>query len=219
MKQIDRIKVILADDHEIFRDGFKIMVQKSQHIELIAEASNGLELLKLVRSFEPDIVVTDIKMPELNGIEATKQLKKEFPALGIIALSMFGEEDLIVDMLEAGARGYLIKNAQKDEIISAIESVYEGETYYCRHTTNKLSQMIAQSNYNPHQKKSKPDFTEKELTIIKLICQEHSSSEIGEKMKLSSRTIEGYREKILEKIEARNTAGIVVYALKHKLYE
>ena len=213
------IDIILADDHEIFRDGFSVMLNKFPEVKLVGEAADGEELVKLVRSLKPEVVVTDIKMPKMDGIEATKQLKKEFPHIGIIALSMFDEEDLIVDMLEAGAKGYLLKNAHKDEIISAVKSVHRDEPYYCRETTHKLAQMIAKSTFNPYKKIVKPEFSDKEVAIIKLICDECSNKEIGDQLSLSKRTVEGYRERILEKINAKNSVGIVVYAIKNKIFE
>jgi DNA-binding NarL/FixJ family response regulator len=212
------INIILADDHEIFRDGFRVMISKIQEMNLIGEAQNGKELIKLTKKLNPDIIITDIKMPVMDGIEATKQLKTEQPKVGIIALSMFNEEHLIVDMLEAGAKGYLLKNANKEEIIAAVKAVYNDQPYYCKDTTKKLAQMIAHSNFNPYKKTTKPSFSEKEITIIKLICEEYSNKEIAEQLNLSRRTVEHYRERILEKVEAKNTAGIVVYAIKNKLY-
>lgn len=213
------IDIILADDHEIFRDGFAVMLKKIPEITLVGEASNGEELIRQVRALKPDVIVTDIRMPKMDGIEATRQLKKEFPHIGIIALSMFDEEDLIVDMLEAGARGYLLKNAHKEEIISAVKSVYKDEAYYCRETTHKLAQMIANSTFNPYRKTVRPEFTEREIAIMKLICKEYSNKQIGDELFLSKRTVEGYRKKILEKISAKNSAGIVVYAIKNKIFE
>ena len=213
------IDIILADDHEIFRDGFAVMLNKIPEINLIGEAANGDELIKLARELKPDVIVTDIKMPVMDGIEATKQIKKEFPGLGIIALSMFDEEELIVDMLEAGAKGYLLKNAYKEEIIAAVKSVNKDEPYYCRNTTNKLAQMIARSNFNPYKTVTRPEFSERETAIIRLICREFSNKEIAEELSLSKRTVEGYRENILQKIDAKNSVGIVVYAIKHKIFE
>jgi DNA-binding NarL/FixJ family response regulator len=212
------INLILADDHEIFRDGVSAMINKVPEINLVAEAANGEELVKLAKKFKPDVIITDIKMPVMNGIEATKLLKAEMPDIGIIALSMFNEEDLIVDMLEAGANGYLLKNAHRDEIVAAVQDVFKGEPYYCRDTTNKLAHMIANSKFNPNKKIEKPVFSANELAIIKMICEENSNKEMAEQLKLSKRTIESYREKILDKIDAKNTAGVVVYALKHRLY-
>ncbi len=212
------IEVIIADDHEMFRDGFRFMLNKIPDIKLIGEAGNGIELLALSRELMPDVIITDIRMPGMNGIEATKQLIKEFPDMGIISFSMFDEDNLIIDMLEAGAKGYLTKNAEKEEIDAAIRAVYKDNPYYCRNTSEKLTQMIAKSTYNPYKKKLKPEFTEREITIIKLICQQFSNTEIGVRLNLSKRTVEGYREKILEKISARNSVGIVIYALKNNIY-
>ena len=213
------IRVVLADDHEIFRDGFRVMLKKQTGVELIGEAGDGEELIKQVEELQPDVVITDIKMPKLDGIKATKILTKQFPHIGIIALSMFDEENLIIDMLEAGAKGYLLKNAHKDEIIAAVESVYRNQTYYCNHTSRKLTKMIAESSFNPHRRHVQPDFSERELSVIRFICQELSNREIALQLKLSVRTIEGYRERIQEKISARNAAGIVVYAIKNRIYQ
>jgi DNA-binding NarL/FixJ family response regulator len=212
------IRIILADDHEIFRDGFRVMLRKQPSIILEGEAANGEELVKLAHELNPDVIITDIKMPKLDGIKATKQLMSELPHIGVIALSMFDEENLIVDMLEAGAKGYLLKNAHKNEIIAAVEAVAKDQTYFCEHTSQKLTKLLATSNYNPY-KKIKPQFTENELAVMRLICEELSNKEIAEALHLSVRTIEGYRDRIQDKIQSRNTAGIVVYAIKHKIYQ
>lgn len=213
------INIVLADDHEIYRDGFKVMMNKIPSVKIVGEASDGLELIEQVKKLKPDVVVTDIKMPKMDGIEATRRLTAEFPYLGIIALSMYNEESLIVDMLEAGAKGYLIKNTHKNEVVEAVSAAFKGESYYCRETTQKLAQMIAGSKYNPYKKLAKPEFSDKEITVMKLICQECSNQEIANQMILSKRTVEGYREKILEKINAKNSVGIVIYAIRHNIYK
>jgi len=213
------IRIILADDHEIFRDGFKAMLKKQPSVELIGEAANGEELVELTRRLKPDVVVTDIKMPRMDGLQATKILSKEFPEIGIVALSMIDEETLIVDMMEAGAKGYLLKNAHKTEIIEAIKAVNEGSIYYCDGATAKLIKMIAKSDKIPFIKKvSKPDLSQKEIDVILLICQEKTNKEIADHLNLSIRTIEGYRDRIFEKVGAKNSAGVVVYAIRNKIY-
>ena len=220
MKATNPIKIILADDHEIFRDGFKAMLRKQPSVELVGEAADGEELVELTRQKQPDVVVTDVKMPRMDGLQATKIISKEFPDIGIIALSMIDEENLIIDMMEAGARGYLLKNAHKNEIIDAIKAVYSGNIYYCDSASAKLTRMIANSDRISFNKKApRPELSQKEVDVIQLICEEMTNKEIADKLNLSTRTIEGYRDRIQEKINAKNSAGIVVYAIKHRIYK
>jgi len=219
MMKTKQIKIILADDHEIFRDGFKSMLRKQPSIEMIGEAANGDELVKLTRQLLPDVVVTDIKMPKMDGLEAAKIIAREFPRIGIIALSMIDEETLIIDMLEAGAKGYLLKNAHKTEIIEAIKAVKDHHVYYCDGTSAKLTKMIAKSDKIPFNRKApKPELSQKEIDVIQLVCEEMTNKEIADRLNLSIRTIEGYRDRILEKIGAKNSAGIVVFAIRNKIY-
>lgn len=211
------IRLVIADDHEIFRDGLALMLSKQQDIELIGQAGNGKQLISLVNELQPDVVMTDVKMPVMDGIEATRSLIAENPDLHLIALSMFDEENLIVDMLEAGAKGYLLKNADKQEILDAIHSVYQGKPYYCHHTTSKLASLISKSKFNPYKKRDPLVFTDREKEIIRLICQQLTAQEIADKVFLSKRTVEGHRTRILEKMNVKNTAGVVIYALRHRL--
>jgi DNA-binding NarL/FixJ family response regulator len=132
MQTYGHIKVIIADDHEIFRDGLRLMLQKQPEIDLLAEAEDGKELIEHIKLLKPDVVITDIKMPRMDGAAAAKHIAEHYPTIGIIALTMFDEDDLIVDMLEAGAKGYLLKNADKHEMVEAIKSVYNNEPYYCK---------------------------------------------------------------------------------------
>lgn len=213
------IRILLADDHEIFRDGFKVMLRKQTEIELIGEASNGKELVETTERLQPDVVITDIKMPVMDGIEATRIISRSNPEIGIIAFSMFDEESLVVDMLEAGARGYLLKNAHKSEIIEAIKMVNDHHNYYCSTTSSKLAKLIARSSFDPFKKHKPVEFNEREIAVMCMICEEKTNKEIADKLHLSTRTIEGYRDRIQEKINARNSAGIVVYAIKHRIYK
>lgn len=215
METNGNIRIIIADDHEIFRDGFKLMLTKQKDITLLGEAENGRELIKMTKELMPDVVITDIKMPIMDGIEATIKISGLFPDMGIIGLSMFDEDDLIVDMLEAGAKGFLIKNANKAQIIEAIKTVYNNNPYYCKTTSNKLAQMIAVSRFNPYKKIQKIAFTEREVEIIIMISQEMTNKEIGDKLFLSVRTIDGHRLNILEKMNVKNTAGLIIYAIKN----
>jgi DNA-binding NarL/FixJ family response regulator len=212
------IKVVIADDHEIFRDGLKLMLQKQPDIVVAAEAGDGKQLIEQVKKNLPDVIITDVKMPNLDGVAATKYLVEHYPTIGIIALTMFDEEDLIVDMLEAGAMGYLLKNADKTEIIEAVHSVANYEPHYCRLTSQRLASMVAKSKFNLNVKKEKPVFDEREQAIIRYICEGLTNKEIGERLFLSVRTVEGIRLKILEKMHVKNIAGIIVYAIREQLY-
>jgi two-component system response regulator NreC len=211
------IRLIIADDHEIFRDGLALMLSKQESVTLVGQASDGHELLQLVDETKPDMVLTDIKMPRLDGISGAKILLQRYPQLKIIALSMFEEEGLIVEMLEAGARGYLLKNADKKEILEAIMTVNEGNIFYCKHTTAHLASLIVKSKFDSRLKGHSNLFTDREKDIIRLICRQHTAQEIGNLLFLSKRTVEGYRTRILEKMDVKNTAGVVIYALKHSI--
>jgi DNA-binding NarL/FixJ family response regulator len=212
------IHVIIADDHEIFRDGLRMMLQKQPGISLLAEAEDGRELIEHIKRLQPDVVITDIKMPRMDGVAAARHIAEHYPTIGVIALSMFDEDDLIIDMLEAGAKGYLLKNADKNEMTDAIKAVYKDEPYYCKHTSQKLAQMVARSKFNPYRHQVRPVFTDREKEIIIYICDGLTNKEIAAKVFLSVRTVEGLRMKMLEKMNARNTAGIIIYAIKNDLY-
>lgn len=212
------IKVVIADDHEIFRDGLKLMIESAKNIQLIGEAANGIELVNLVEQSNPDIVVTDIKMPQMDGVEATKLIREQYPHIEVIALSMFDDEQLILEILEAGAIGYLLKNSDKTEMIDAINMAYKHQSYYCKQTSAKLAKLIAYSKQVNQKKQKESEFSEREKEIIKLICAEYTNKEIGEKLFLSTRTVEGYRMKILEKMDAKNIVGIVIEAIRLGIY-
>lgn len=212
------IRVVIGDDHELLREGFHTMLAKSSHIMLVGEASDGKELLDVCRNLRPDVVITDIKMPVMDGVQATRILLAEMPTLGIIAFSMFDEENLIIDMLEAGAQGYLLKNSSKMEILEAIRSVRDGKPYYCSETSARMASMIARSRHKLLGETARPEFTEKELEVIQMICREMASKEIAAELKLSLRTVEGIRHRIQEKMGVRNAAGIVVYAIRKGLF-
>ena len=213
------IRVTVFEDNKLVRESFEAILNGTDGFICTGSFSSCNNLIHDVQRSRPDVILMDIEMNGLNGIEATKILTEKFPQIGIIALSMFEDENLIVEMLEAGAKGYLMKNAHKHEIIAAINAVYNQESYFCNHTTMKLAKLIGKSRFNPFKEPIKPGFTEKEREMIKLICQEFSNKEIATTLHQSPRTIEGYREKILEKTKAKNTAGIVIYAIKNGIYK
>jgi DNA-binding NarL/FixJ family response regulator len=211
----EKIRVIIADDHDIYRDGLKLLLNSGE-IEVVGEASNGIQLLDEARKHKPDVVLTDLMMPVSTGIEAIKELKKEnFER--IIALSFFDSDTLIVEALESGAMGYLHKNVQKEEIVEAIKDVYNFRSYYSKATDMRLARSIIKSRYNPYLNKSVPFFTLQEIEIIRLICEEKSSPEIGKILNMGTRTVEGHRAKIVKKMNFLTTVCIAIYAIKNKL--
>lgn len=216
---MEQIKIVIADDHQIFREGFKLLLKPIKEIVIVGEAENGRQLFEVVRLQQPDIVFTDLQMPDINGVAACRRIKKSFPDIHVIALTTYNDDHFIVDILEAGASGYILKNTNKSELKQAIETVRNGEMYYSSATSKKLARMVAESKFNPNRLRASAHFTERELVIMKLICEEFTNKEIAAKLNLSMRTVESHREKIQEKTGSKNTAGIVVYCIRHCLFE
>lgn len=212
------IRVAIADDHHIFRDGLAFLLNKEPLVELVGEAPDGRRLVQIVRDLNPDIILTDLRMPEMDGIAAIKSIIGKNKDAKIIALSTFDSDTMVIEALEAGAMGYIVKNADRGEIMEAIRMVYTGSPYYCKTTSNRLIRLIAKSEFNPYKKTGVKLFSDKEKEVIRMICEEKTSKEIAEKLFLSVRTVEGQRVKILEKMNVKTTAGIAIYAIKNGLY-
>lgn len=209
-----QIKVLIADDHALFLDGLKLLIETDPGLKVVAEAENGKELLSKVESMEPDVVVTDIMMPGVNGIEAIKIINQS-GGTPCIALSTFDDESLIMDAIDAGAMGYMLKNAQKGEIIEGIKTVNKYQPYYCRAIETKIVKIISKRK-TPEIQSTR--FTERELMVIRLISKEVSSEEIARKIFVSKRTVDGIRAKLLEKMNVKSSIGVLHYALTHKLF-
>jgi two-component system response regulator NreC len=211
------IQLIIADDHDVYRDGLRQLLQ-GERFEIVDEAANGKQLVDLCALHKPDIVLADIMMPIMDGIEATSIICRDMPSTRVIALSMSNEENMVVDMLRAGALGYLVKNAQKSEIIEAIYTVYQNKPFYCKATSIKLARRIGRLRNDPALE-NRIFFSQKELEIIRRICEEKTSRQIADELYLSARTVEEYRTRIKEKMQVRSTPGIVIYAIEHDLYK
>ena len=212
------IKLALADDQVLFRRGMAMLLRDMSDVEVVFECSNGEELLTGLQGNAIDIVLLDLEMPVLNGIETMKRMREEFPQVKVIVLSMHSEEKYIVHLMELGANGYVLKTAEPDEIENAVRSVATSGYHFSEMVSRVMLQGLVKKE------KIKPTFrdvdplTERELDVLRLICQELTTTEIAGKLFLSPRTVEGYRNNILQKIGARNTAGIVVYAMSKGIY-
>ena len=214
----EKISVVIADDHPAYLEGLKMMLKREKKIDLIGEAGDGLQLLALLTQIQPDVIVLDVHMPNMGGIEAIHQIAHLYPYIRMLALTMDSFDYMVVDVLEAGALGYLLKNAGKDEILEAIETVYEHHPYYSRTISAETIKRISASGFNPH-KNNKLVLSETEKQIIHFICRELTSKEIASELRLSLHTVESYRKDISRKIGAKSMAGVVIFAIKMGIYK
>jgi DNA-binding NarL/FixJ family response regulator len=212
-----KITIAFADDHEIFRDGLLMLLNSFDNIQVLAAVKNGKDLIRFVEQYQPNVVLTDINMPEMDGIQATKFIRSHFPETKVVALTMYDEEQQIIEMMESGAIGYLVKDASKEEMFDAILAAHNNVNYYCKHTTSKIAKLLTQKATQNAQNIKREMFKEVELEIIKHICNGLTSKEIGALIHLSYRTVEGYRVKIQEKMDVSNTAGIIRFAITNKI--
>ncbi len=211
-------KVIIVDDHEIFLKGLKLQVEEIDDVSVVASASSGEEFLQIIETTECDMVFMDIKMPGINGIETTKLALERNPNLRIVALSMFGDSEYLQSILDAGARGFLLKNVNKDELEKAIKNVCEGNNYFSDEMLKLLtSQFVNKSSTSETVEVA--NLTNRELEVLQFICKGYTNVEIARKLFLSQRTIDGHRAKIISKTDTKNTVSLVIYAVKHKLFE
>ena len=212
------IRLVIADDHSIFRNALKTFLpQENSSIQIVGEATNGEELLREVERKKPDIVLTDVQMPLLSGTDASRIINRKFSLISIIAFTMFSDADTIYNMFESGAKGYVTKTAGIGEVAEAINTVYLGEMYYCNSSSSSLIKRIGPSKFNHYKKNNSLHFTEREMQLIKLICLQLTTKEIADKMKISTRTVEEYNHNIKEKIDAKNSVGVALYALRNNL--
>ena len=214
------IKIAIADDQKLFRKGITALIKSFEHMEVVFEAENGLELLSLCENFEntPDIILLDLSMPEMNGLDALKVLKEKYPLISIIILTSHELESFILATIQAGANGYLAKNAEPEEVEKAIREVYKNDFYFTLPMLEIMRKGLVKKT-NLIKLNEQDHLTNREKEVLSLICEQLNSSEIAEKLFLSARTVEGHRNNLLLKTKSRNTAGLVLYALKHKLFD
>ncbi len=212
---MNNLKIYIVDDHSLFREGLHFLLSNSEFISEIKEATNGREFMENVEAFNPDLVLMDIDMPELNGIDATKEALKRFPELKIVALSMYSDENYYTEMIEAGAKGFLLKNSKFDDVQNAILEVCEGRNYF---SPEILASIVSNLNRKTKQPGNE-ELTKREIEIVLNICQGLSNQEIADQLYISKRTVDKHRENILLKTQSKNTAELVVYAIKNGYFE
>ena len=210
------IKILLADDHKIVRDGIKLMLEPHVGIDIEAEASNGKDVLEALKTTVIDLIIMDINMPEMDGIEATRNVKENYPEVKVLALTMSNDDLHIRQMIQAGASGYIMKSAGRSELKEAVNAIMNGKHYFSDEATNSIMMDLVKgkgksSSHEP------VHITDRELEILELIVKEYTNQEIGEKLFISPRTVDAHRRNLLQKTGARNTAGLVKFAFQHNI--
>lgn len=209
-------KVVIVDDHTLFRNGLRILLNTLEDYQVVGEAANGKLFLDLLEQSVPDLVLLDINMPVMDGIEAATIAQKLYPGLKIITLSMYGEEDYYYKMVNAGVKGFVLKNSDIKEVKTALDVVYDGGSFFSSELLQNLVNSLKSSSKS---KEFHAELSEREMEILVLICQGLSNQEIGDKLFISKRTVDKHRANILEKSESKNTAQLVVYAIKNRFVE
>ncbi len=208
------MRVFIVDDHEIFRNGLKMVIQKMGYAKVVAEATDGADFIRQLDTTKTDIVLMDIEMPVMNGIEATKKAIAKYPDLKIIALTMFKEDAYIQSMIEAGVKGFLIKNIRKDILDRALQAVYNGKTYYSEELWDYFTKAVFGQDKDPVDKLS---LTKREIEVLELLAEGLNNKEIADRLFVSERTIVGHKSNLMAKTNTKNTIGLLAYAIKNKL--
>tara|TARA_R110001632_G_scaffold19898_15_gene59897 strand:- start:5001 stop:5684 length:684 start_codon:yes stop_codon:yes gene_type:complete len=218
----EKIRIAIADDEELFRKGMKFLLEKTDGFEVLIEAENGQELIDLLKTSEkiPSIILMDLKMPVLNGVETTKIIHKQFPDIKIIALTSYSGKSFIVNMIDVGASSYLTKNTSPKDVIYTIKEVHDKGFYY----DEDVMKMIHENLLSSSGKRIKSDLdknllSKREIEVLELICSECTTSEIADKLFISPRTVDGHRNNLLLKTGTKNVAGLVIYGIQKKLVE
>lgn len=206
-------RILVCDDHQLVLDGLKSLINGQDDINVVSTANSGREAIRQLEILKVDIILMDIDMPEMNGIEATKILKKDYPEIKIIILTMHDEKSIIQLLMDIGADGYILKNATQEELLQGIRQVKQGKKHFSPDVTIALLRNDKESS------SVSPDLTERELEILKLIAEGFSNKEIGDKLFISHRTVDTHRTNLMKKLEINNIAGLIRYAIKHSLVD
>lgn len=215
------IKVAIADDHKIFRSGVINTLTPYANINVVFEAEDGEHLLEIMQEQQCDVILMDLKMPKMDGIQATIKVKEKYPQVKVIILTMYEDDNFIVHLVENGANAYLLKNSEPEEIYEAICTTFDKGFYFNENVNLALLKKVLHKNKQQFKPtfKNEVQLSDRELEVLKLICNEFTTQEISEQIFLSPRTVEGLRQKLLEKLNVKNTVGLVLYAFRNGLIE
>ena len=213
------IRVLLVDDHPLVIDGIQARLEKEGGIEVVGQAGNGREAIELAQSLRPDVVLMDVSMPVMNGLEATRELRHRSPETRVLILSMHDNREYMVELMQSGARGYILKDVSAAEMVKAIETVCQGGTFFSATASNTLFSHIATSEEVQPDKPAETagDLTPREITVLRQLAEGHNNKEIARELSISVRTVETHRQNIKSKLNIHTAAGLVRYALEHNL--
>lgn len=209
-----KVSIILVDDHQIMLDGMKALLLNNPQFEVVAQTTNPKEAIQLIHDYNAQLLITDINMKELSGIELCKLAKTQFPSLKVLALSMFGDKETISQMLEAGVDGYLLKNTGTEELITALTKLMSGQVFFSNDVTLEMLKTITQPKLVQTET---INLTPREVEIVTLISAELNNAQIGEKLFISERTVETHRKNIFRKTNTKSVAGLIKYAMEKKI--
>lgn len=211
------ITIFLADDHAVVRDGLRFLLEAQPDLDVIGDAGNGRETVRLVDKHRPDIVIMDIAMPEINGIEATWEILQRCPSAQVIILSMHSTNEHIKRAVKAGARGFLLKESAGVEVVEAVREVFKGECYFSQKISNRLIDRIVWQICNDESESQLEKLSPREIEVLQLVVEGKTSLEIAEILSLSPKTIETYRSRLMNKLEIDDITGLVKFAIQHGL--
>jgi len=214
------ISILIADDHKMFVDGLVSILRGEPDIQVTATCFDGTDIFRILKEQEVDVILLDINLPGMNGIDVTKKMSQDFPKVKILALSMHNEESFVTEILKHGALGYILKNTDRNELVTAIRTVYNGQTYFSKDVTQTIMKSLVKKD---KQKQSFnaiiPKISRREKEVLELIVKEFTTQEIADELFISLKTVESHRSSLLSKLNVRNTAGLVRMAIEHQLIE
>lgn len=213
----DRIDLLIVDDHKIFRDGLKLLLSHFHFVGDVYEASDGREFLDMLTRISPDIVLMDINMPVMGGIEATREAIEKYPDLKIIVLTTFHDEDYVEQMMIYGVEGYMLKRSTPEEFEEALRRVHGGGNYFSDEIVQTVAKNLQRIREEAERKSSRPELTRREEEILELICQGYSNEQIAEMVYLSVKTIEKHKSSLFQKTDTSNTVNLIIYAFRNGL--
>jgi DNA-binding NarL/FixJ family response regulator len=218
---METIRLFIVDDHKLVRDGMKAILSGIKNIEITGEATDGKELFELLRDRQPDVIIMDISLPEISGIELTRMLTQQYPEIRVLVLSMYNDEEFIFNSIKAGAKGFLPKNTSREELVEAINAIYQGEEFF----GESISKIILRSyvrkateNHEPADK-GRETLSPREIEILRLFVEGHINKEISEMLDISIRTVETHKNHIMKKLALRSTVEMVKYAIRNKIVD